>query len=185
MRLLDHALRRLAPAALAATLAAAPAPQAEAAIVTLDYTVSATSFNINPGVDPVVISFSVSYDNALPGIFSSGVTINSANIATGSTFGYAYNITGNSLTIGGGPDGAAGIGGGTADFEIILLNVSTSPAPFLVSVATPSLALVAGSTTITMVNNTPAEAIPEPASLALFGVAMAALGTLRARRKAA
>jgi hypothetical protein len=40
----------------------------------------------------------------------------------------------------------------------------------------------AQSTTLTLYS-APAQDTPEPASLALFGVAMAALGTLRARRQ--
>ena len=42
---------------------------------------------------------------------------------------------------------------------------------------------IAISTTFTLTPYEAPQDTPEPASLALFGVAMAALGTLRARRK--
>ncbi len=74
--------------------------------------------------------------------------------------------------------------GGVPDFLISLANVSSAPTldSFYVSGPESIYPMRAQSTTLTLYS-APAQDTPEPASLALFGVAMAALGTLRARRK--
>jgi hypothetical protein len=186
MPLLHHALRWLAPAALAAAVLATPARPADAAIVTLNYTVSGTDFiDGPPSADPASVSFSLSFDDS-PFIFgqAAGLSILSANFDTGTVFTFSYTKHLDRLSIGGGPEGDESMRGGVPDFLISLANVSSAPTldSFYVSGPESIYPMRAQSTTLTLYS-APAQDTPEPASLALFGVAMAALGTLRARRK--
>ena len=181
MPLLHHALRWLAPATLAAALLATPAHQAGAAIISLSYTISATNFSGPVPVDPAAISFSISFDTTLLGPQTAGLTIHSANFPLGSHIDYYYDSFAGAdrLVIGGGSTGALNIDVGD-DFTIRLNNVSTTPTVFQIEVMSPAIAI---STTTTLTPYEAPQDTPEPASVALFGVAMAALGTLRARRK--
>lgn len=186
MPLLHHALRWLAPAALAAAVLATPAKPADAAVVTLNYTVSGTDFiDGPPSADPASVSFSLSFNNSQY-IFgqAAGLSILSANFDTGTVFTFSYIKHFDLISIGGGPDGDASMTGEVPDFLINLVNVSSAPMldSFYVSGPESIYLMQAQSTTLTLYS-APAQDTPEPASLALFGVAMAALGTLRARRQ--
>ncbi len=180
MRALKFALGLLMPAAVAAVLTAAPVRQADAAIISLSYTVSGTNFNIGtPPADPAIISFTVTFDGSTAINVSTpvGLTIHSANFALGPNVGFYYHLDGE-LRIGGGADGAAGLSGLTNDFEILLFDVTTEPymASFDVTSVGQPFVMRAQDSSFTANN------APEPASLALFGVALAGFGAMRARR---
>lgn len=186
MPLLHHALRWLAPAALAAAVLATPAKPADAAVVTLNYTVSGTDFiDGTPSADPASISFSVSFNTSQFILQrAAGLSILSANFDAGTVFTFSYFPFSDVLFIGGSPDGDASLTGEVSGFQIGLVNVSSAPTidSFYVSGPESLYPMRAQSTTLTLYS-APAQDTPEPASLALFGVAMAALGTLRARRQ--
>ena len=108
MRLLKFVLGLLMPAAVAAALTAAPVRQADAAIISLSYTVTGTDFNIGtPPAYPAIISFTVTFDDSANITPSTpvGLTIHSANFALGPNVGFYYHTDGE-LRIGGGADAA-------------------------------------------------------------------------------
>lgn len=184
MPLLHQALRWLAPAAFAAAMMGTQAQPADAAIISLNYTISGTGFTGGtPSVDPATISFSVTFDDTVSSFETAGLTVHSANFAIGSVLTYFYNPSSDEMDIGGGQEGAALTYPGLPDFWFVLSNVSTSPSVLFFVVSGPESANLMIAQSVTFAPFEAPQATPEPASLALFGVAMAALGTLRPRRK--
>ncbi len=187
MRLLDFARSWLAPAGFAVAVLATPAQPADAAIISLNYTIAGTGFTGGtPSADPATISFSVTFD-ASASIYDStaGLVIYGANFDIGSVFSYTYIASFDELHIGGGPNGVSILAAGNADFEIVLNEVTVSSPPHVVTliITGPESSEQMSSGSATLTPYVAPQATPEPASLALFGVAMAAFGTLRARRK--
>jgi hypothetical protein len=166
-----------------------------ASIISGTYAITATDFLSNPpGLAPtptVIATFTLAFDNSasIPDT-TAGLIVNSLNIAVDGSVEFTYDKTKDVLIIGGSANGgAAGLGGGSAnDFSAVILDVTTAPNmvfpgdfAYTVLSANPDLfqVFVAQAGTFRF---TPA-AIPEPASLVLFGTAVLAFGVIRRRRK--
>ena len=89
--------------ATAAALLLGSAGLAKAALITQTYNITASGFGAGAPVDPVTGSFTVTFDNAsdILADTTSGITVNSLNIAVGSAVGFNYSTAGDILDIGG------------------------------------------------------------------------------------
>ncbi len=82
-------------AALGAALVLGGAGLAEAALITRTYNVTASGFVAGAPVDPVTGSFTVTFDNAsdILADTTSGITVNSLNIAVASGVGFNHSVS--------------------------------------------------------------------------------------------
>lgn len=168
------------PLGLAAALAlAGPAP-GHATTISLDDSVTGTSFTPSePTSYPATVTFALTFSNASDIMDSSaGLTVTANNTFAGTAL-FSYVKATDTLYIG--ADGSAGnIGYGTDDFRLTFTHVSTAPdlTEFVVAQSSGAFVLTAGSTTVQA-------AAPEPLSISLLGVGLAGIGLVRRQRTGA
>ena len=179
---LTRVFAAIAIATLSALIAAAPG---YAAIIsrTIDFTGS--NFDFNPPVDPVTGSFAITFDNAANLTNqTTGLSIISFNITVPSGIGFDYYAASDTLLIGGLLGGVNTIPGNVDDFMLAILDISTVPEFQILFYTqadnnnTPHMARSLNGTVGPL-------AVPEPASLALFGAGIVAAGLIRRRKSVA
>ena len=180
-------------AAFSGILALSPA---SAATVSDLVTFSATNFqtiNVPAPVDPVTGSFSITFDPTLNYTNSTtGISLNSLNIALGSTLSFTYDHSTDFLQVGGLADGAASIqySPSTDDFWLQIYGLGgVVPLAFnqlgytQTSVSTYNLFYTLNQTGT--VSATPiTAAVPEPSTWAMMLLGFAGIGFMAYRRKA-
>lgn len=136
----------------------------EGSPITLAHAFTASGFPSGAPVDPVVGSFSVTFDNAtdLTDV-TSGISVTNLNIPVDSTIGFTYLVLGDVLAIGGLQNGANAVVAGANDFLISFLGAST-PSPTVRFDYAVTESTVLEAETVRLIPSPPA-GIPEPASL--------------------
>ena len=188
-------------ASIAVAAAAALTASAQAATVTDLVSFTAFGFSASggtPPVDPVTGSFTISFDPSQTyNDVSTGITLDTLNIALGSALTFSYSPTGVSadeLRVGGASDGADKVqfSPPTDDFWLYIDNFTTAPSFQQVGYAqvaagpniffTVDAAGSGGTVTVTPVTS----GVPEPASWAVMLAGFGGLGAaIRSRRRLA
>jgi hypothetical protein len=159
---------------------AAAAPITRTYDVTVNNVHDMTGNNVAAPVNPVIGSFTVTFDPALGTIVNqtSGITVNSLNVTVGSAIAFSYNAANtNEVQIGGLDQGTGGLTDGLSDFLVDIFDAS-GPQPlfgnmeytiFATTAATGQFSSFGPSSgadgTVTLV---PGFAVPEPPMFALF-----------------
>ncbi|MDQ7246814.1 VPLPA-CTERM sorting domain-containing protein [Dongia sedimenti] len=148
---------------------------------------SATGFNAGAPIDPVVGSFTITYDPAVSVTNVTGAAIhqNYLNINLGSAIAFSYNAAVQGLTIGGISQGANGFPWGSNDFFFALTGLTEnsfySLSPNLsYTQSDPNAAYNTFNVSVTVA---PAAVTPIPASALLFLTALGGLGFAGVKRR--
>ena len=159
---------------------------AQAATITLNYDFVASDFisGFPPvggaPVDPVFGSFSVSFDNASDLVdVTAGLTA-SINLPLTDGIGFTYVSSKDLFLLGDLLIGVDSLATQTNDFALSIRDVSTNPTPWLLSYITADSIRFFDSVSVSLV---PTQ-VPEPATLSLLGVGLAAVGMRHYRRRA-
>jgi hypothetical protein len=176
-------------AAVAAALAlATAATSAGASTITRTFTFSVSGFVdgngvLTPPVDPVQGKVTVTWDPAVDVVgVTSGITLDSLNLALGSPISYDYETFSGVLTIGGTQDNE-GVGDGTDDFNMIIKH-APSIAPTLYSFLysqSPDVTYFVNTVDSVKTVSVP---LPEPATWVSLILGFGALGGVARRRRA-
>lgn len=161
------------------------AGSAQAAVITRSFAFQASGFTNLVGAlpaptDPVIGQVTVTFDTAVSVVdVTTGITLDSLNIALGSPISYQYGAVNGTMFIGGLDDGAGGTSTFRNDFWLMIRNANTTPSfatlQYVAGINGESWGTEAGFVTLV----TP---VPEPAALALLAMGVAGLGLVRRRR---
>ncbi len=174
---------RLGPVAIlvmALAVPAAAAPITRTYDVTVNNIHDLTGNNVAAPFNPVIGSFTVTFDPALDTIANqtSGLMVNSLNVTVGSPIAFSYSAANtDEVQIGGVDEGTGGLTDGLSDFLVDIFDAS-GPQPFFGNMDYTIFATTVESGqfsdfgpssradgTVTVV---PAVAVPEPPMFALF-----------------
>jgi hypothetical protein len=178
-----------------ALLVASSASLAAPITRTYDFTVvnvhDQTGNNVPAPANPVVGSITITYDPALGTIVNqtTGITVHSLNVAVASPIAFSYSAANtDEIQIGGHDGGTGGLTDGVADFLLDIFDAS-GPTPFFgnmdytvqaTTIATGQFSDFAADTRADGTVTVEPAAVPEPTSIAIFGVGL--LGLVRIRR---
>ena len=175
----------LSIAAAIAILTATCGTAVNASTTSLQVSFSAANFFPAAPVDPVIGSFTITFDPTVNYFTetTTGLTLDTLNINLGSTFAFLYNSTNDALFVGGSASGSAVVSS-TDDFLLSILNF-TSSAPhigtfFYATAQTNAVFEANGEANSVSVS---LAETPIPAALPLFATGLGGLGLLGWRRK--
>jgi len=172
---------------LAAGLAAAPA---RAAVITQNFNFTSHDFHAlfgstaTPPVDPLIGSVTITFDDAQSATDkTTGIVLNSLNIALGSPIGFTYLAGTHGMVIGGSAGGVSLVNVGADDFWIQIQDANTTPVFTVAAYAQtgyPSTAFLTPLSETTQPSTT--TGVPEPQTWALFILGFGGAGALLRRR---
>jgi len=171
---------RLKSLLVALTLVAAGSGTAQAVTMTRTFNLAASGFSGSPPLDPMMGSFTVTWDNSVNHVNeTTGISGSIAGFALSSALGFTYDFNIDRMRIGGLENGVFAVSNNVGhgnDFLVTFTGASSTPAPtgvfYITSDSNVFFIASAFSVTVDM---------PEPASLALLAGAIGALGLARRR----
>jgi hypothetical protein len=153
-----------------------------------------TAHDLTPPADPVIGSFTVTFDPALGVIVNqtTGISVNNLNLSVGSPIAFSYSAANtDELQIGGLNQGTGGLTEGVNDFLIDIFDASGATpffgnleyTIFATSIPTGQFSSFGPASRADGIVTVESTATPLPAALPLFATGLAALGMFGWRRK--
>jgi hypothetical protein len=172
--------RYLFIAAVSAAALAAPLSQANAAIVTKTYSITATNFESGAPTDPVTGMFTFTFDNAAPITLPSpaGLSVSGFNVAYNGPALFSFTkgsdmlIVGNNIGL-----GSFSVSPATPGFGFAMLGVSSTPTISNFTYSAGGKLWHSSNVAITEV-----PAVPEPATWAMLLMGFGGMGFAMRRR---
>ena len=164
---------------------------------TYDFTVvnvhDQTNNNVPAPANPVVGSITITYDPGLGTIINqtTGITVHSLNVSVASPIAFSYSAANtDEIQIGGLDQGTGGLTDGVADFLLDIFDAS-GPSPFFgnmdytvqaTTIPTGQFSDFAADSRSDGSVTVPAASVPEPLSIAVFGVGLLGVSGVRKKR---